>query len=124
MFDAAVRPWIDLAFDPLGRKLARRGVTADQVTIAGSCLGLASAIAIAFGQFSLGLTLIALNRACDALDGAVARSTQPTDRGGFLDIVLDFVFYASVPLAFALHDPPHNAVAAAALIASFLANGG
>jgi hypothetical protein len=32
-------------------------------------------------------------------------STQPTDRGGFLDITLDFLFYASVPLAFAIADP-------------------
>jgi phosphatidylglycerophosphate synthase len=124
MFDATIRPWIDLTFNPLGRRLAQQGATADQVTIAGFALGLGSAFAIAAGQFKLSLTLIALNRVCDGLDGAIARATRPTDRGGFLDIVLDFVFYASVPLAFAFHDPAHNAVAAAALIAAFLANGG
>ena len=31
------------------------------------------------------------------LDGSVARLTQPTDAGGFLDIALDFVFYATIP---------------------------
>ena len=30
----------------------------------------------------------------DGLDGVVARAAGPTDRGAFLDIALDFVFYA------------------------------
>ena len=78
MFDATIRPWIDLTFNPLGRRLAQQGATADQVTIAGFALGLGSAFAIAAGQFKLSLTLIALNRVCDGLDGAIARATRPT----------------------------------------------
>jgi hypothetical protein len=42
-----------------------------------------------------------LNRLADGLDGAVARLTEPTDRGAYLDIALDFVFYAAFPLGFA-----------------------
>jgi hypothetical protein len=45
-------------------------------------------------------------------------------RPHFLDIALDFVFYASIPLAFAIHNPDGNALPAAVLLASFLANGG
>jgi phosphatidylglycerophosphate synthase len=56
----------------------------------------------------------------DALDGAVARQGQPTDAGGFLDIELDFLFYASIPLAFALADPARNALPAAVLLAAFM----
>jgi hypothetical protein len=41
----------------------------------------------------------------------VARLTTPTDRGAFLDITLDFLFYASVPLAFALADPARQRAA-------------
>jgi hypothetical protein len=41
-----------------------------------------------------------------------------------LSHTFDFMFYASIPLAFALSDPARNALAAATLIASFLANGG
>ncbi|HQS31514.1 CDP-alcohol phosphatidyltransferase family protein, partial [Polaromonas sp.] len=63
---------------------------------------------------------ILVSRACDALDGAVARHRTATDRGGFLDITLDFLFYASIPLAFALADPARNALAAAVLLASFV----
>jgi phosphatidylglycerophosphate synthase len=59
--------------------------------------------------------LIIANRLCDGLDGAVARRGGPTDRGGYLDIVLDFIFYAGVPFFFALGRPE------AALPAAFLA---
>jgi phosphatidylglycerophosphate synthase len=41
----------------------------------------------------------------------VARRTGLSDFGGYLDIVCDFVFYAAVPLGFALADPSGNAVA-------------
>ncbi len=60
-----------------------------------------------------GLFFIAASRLADGLDGELARVTAPTDRGAFLDITLDFLFYASVPLAFAWADPAANALAAA-----------
>jgi phosphatidylglycerophosphate synthase len=124
VIDAALRPWIDRALGPMAGSLARNGVTADHVTVAGFIVGMAAAGAAALGDFKIALALIVLNRLADGLDGAVARATRATDRGGYLDIVLDFVFYASIPLAFAVHDPARNGLAAAALIASFLANGG
>jgi phosphatidylglycerophosphate synthase len=111
------------AFDRAGRKLAVRGISADAVTVAGFLVGLAAAAAIVAGFHILGLLLILLSRICDGLDGAVARQTAKTDRGGFLDIVLDFAFYAAIPLAFVVADPDANAVAGAALLASFYVNG-
>ena len=123
MFDAKVRPIIDGPLDAAGRWLAARAIGADQTTIAGFAIGIGAALTIAAGAFSLGLLLIGLNRLADGLDGAIARASVPTDRGGFLDIALDFGFYAAVPLAFAVHDPAVNALPAAFLIASFLANG-
>jgi phosphatidylglycerophosphate synthase len=63
--------------------------------------------------------LILFNRLLDGLDGAVARATAATDRGGYLDVVVDYVFYAGVPLAFALAEPSRNALPAAALLAGF-----
>jgi phosphatidylglycerophosphate synthase len=50
----------------------------------------------------------------------VARIHAPTDAGGFLDIALDFLFYASIPLAFAIAAPESNALAAATLLAGFI----
>ena len=72
---------------------------------------------------ALMLALMLASRLCDGLDGAVARLTQPTDRGAFLDIALDFVFYALIPLAFALADPARNALPAAMLLVAFIGTG-
>jgi phosphatidylglycerophosphate synthase len=123
LLDGAARRVIGPAIDRAGGKLAGWGISADAVTLAGFVVGLAAAAAIVPGFYTLGLFLILLSRVCDGLDGAVARHTAKTDRGGFLDIVLDFAFYAQIPLAFVLADPERNAVAGAVLLASFYING-
>ena len=89
----------------------------------GFFIGLCAAALIAFDHYLAGAVAILLSRACDALDGAVARMTQPTDAGGFLDIALDFLFYASIPLAFAISRPAPNALPAAVLLAAFIGTG-
>lgn len=116
---AALRPVLGVG----ARALVRAGAGADAVTLAGFAIGVAGAAAIAAGQPLPGLALILLSRLADGLDGAVARLTTPTDRGAFLDIALDFLFYASIPLAFALADPAANALPAAVLLASFIGTG-
>ena len=68
----------------------------------GFAIGLLAAGLVSQGAFLSGLLAAGASRLCEALDGAVARHAQPTDLGGFLDITLDFVFYASIPLAFAV----------------------
>jgi phosphatidylglycerophosphate synthase len=123
MLDARLRPWIDPPLDRLARPLVQAGVTAEAVTWAGCALGLGGATAVAAGWSAWGLVLFALGRLADGLDGAVARRTSLTDRGGFLDIVCDFLVYAAVPLAFAVADPATNALAACALLASFIVSG-
>ncbi|WP_417322709.1 CDP-alcohol phosphatidyltransferase family protein [Erythrobacter aureus] len=122
MFDARLRPLIDPPLNRLGRILAGWGVTANTLTFAGLALGLGGAAAIAFGQFALGLALILVNRLFDGLDGAVARVHGPTALGGYFDIVADFAFYVSIPLAFGLFDPA-NTQAALVLVASFVLTG-
>ena len=116
---AALKP----ALDGLARRLVALGIGADAVTLAGFAIGMAAAAAIGLQQFVAGLALLLTSRLCDGLDGAVARLTRPTDRGAFLDIVLDFLFYASIPLAFAWADPAANALAAACLLGAFIGTG-
>lgn len=123
MFDRPAQALLAPGLTALARGLVRRGVSADQVSWAGFAIGLAGAACIALQQPLAGLVLILASRLADGLDGAVARLTQPTDRGAFLDITLDFLFYASIPLAFALADPPANALAAAVLLAAFIGTG-
>lgn len=123
MFDAHLRPMIDPPLNRLGAALAARGVTADAVTLAGCALGIGASAAIALGYPGNALALFAAGRLLDGLDGAVARAVAPSDRGGYLDIVLDFAVYAAIPFAFALASPPANALAAAALLAAIVLNG-
>jgi len=113
---ALIRPAVGAA----ARVLARLGVGANTITALGFAIGLLGAALIATQNYQAGLALLLLSRVCDALDGAVARQSQVTDAGGFLDITLDCVFYASIPLAFAIAQPEANALAAATLLAAFV----
>ncbi|MEP3429264.1 MAG: CDP-alcohol phosphatidyltransferase family protein [Roseibium sp.] len=123
MLDARLRPLIDPPLNKAGEFLAKIGVSANAVTLVGFGLGILAAIAIACGYTMIGFVFIALNRLFDGLDGAVARATHKTDLGGYLDITLDFFFYGAIPIAFAIQNPSVNALPAAALLASFYANG-
>jgi len=123
MIDSRARQFIDPVLTRAGQSLAAYGVGADMITIGGCVLGLAGSVAISLGQFGLALVLLMANRIADGLDGAVARATRRTDRGAFLDITLDFFIYAAVPLAFAVWNEAANALPAAFLLASFVANG-
>ncbi|WP_115421071.1 CDP-alcohol phosphatidyltransferase family protein [Ensifer sp. M14] len=123
MLDGAVRKHLDPMLDRVGAALARGGISANAVTITGLALGLVAATLIV-GQFYLaGAIFIIVSRLCDGLDGAVARATCKTDFGGFLDIVLDFVFYGAIPLGFILADPQANGLAGGFLLFSFYVNG-
>ncbi|MCC6801931.1 MAG: CDP-alcohol phosphatidyltransferase family protein [Anaerolineae bacterium] len=66
------------------------GIHPDTITIAGLVVVAAAAVCIALGQVQLGGVLLVLSLPLDALDGAVARAMQRTDRfGGVLDSTLD-----------------------------------
>ncbi len=119
MLDRAASKLIKPAIDRLARVLAEYGLGANQMTVLGFGIGIGAAAAIATGHFMAAAVAILLSRLCDGLDGAIARRTHTTDAGGFLDIALDFIFYAAIPLAFALADPARNALAAALLLAAF-----
>lgn len=123
MFDGTIRPKIDPILNRIATTLVGVGLTADNVTIIGFIVGCLAAASLIQGWFILGLVLLLMSRLFDGLDGAVAKQTQSTDFGGFLDIVLDFAFYGMIPLAFAIHDPAANALAASVLIFTFYANG-
>lgn len=123
MLDTRLRPIIDAPLNAAGRWLFHCGVTANAVTAAGLLAGLLAAITLANQYFTVAAGLIIVNRLLDGLDGAVARASAPTDFGGYLDIAVDYVFYGSIPLAFAIADPAQNAVPASALLAGFCLTG-
>lgn len=122
MLDARLRPLIDPPLNRAGHILAGLGVTANVLTFTGLLFGLGAAVAIAFGSLGWGLALICANRLLDGLDGAVARVRGQSDFGGYFDIVADFAFYVSVPLAFGLLSVA-NTLPALVLTASFVLTG-
>jgi phosphatidylglycerophosphate synthase len=119
MLDPLLRRIIDPPLDRAGRWLAARGVSANQLTLAGLLVGLACVPLLAIEAYGWALACCLSNRLIDGLDGAVARIRGPTDFGGYADIVADMVFYAAVVLGFALARP-ENAFWAALLLASFV----
>jgi len=101
MFDHLLRGLKDRLLAPLAMLL--RGVSPNLLSLVALVLGLSAAAAAARGAWGIGLALWIANRVTDGLDGTVARvANRQTDFGGYLDILLDFVVYAAIPLGFAL----------------------
>jgi phosphatidylglycerophosphate synthase len=123
MFDRYALAFSKTAVDRIAITLRKLGCSADGISFTAFGFGVAAAGLIATGHFMLALMPLLIGRLLDGLDGAVARLGKPTDRGAFLDISLDFLFYASIPLAFAIANPTQNALAGAVLLAAFVGTG-
>ncbi|MEJ6404609.1 CDP-alcohol phosphatidyltransferase family protein [Yoonia sp. 2307UL14-13] len=123
MLDRHARNIIDPPLNQIGQGLAAAGFTANGVTLIGLGLGLLAALTIALGAPGWALIPLLASRLADGLDGAVARATQKTDFGGYLDITVDFLFYGAIPMAFVFLDPVENGMAGAFLLTSFYFNG-
>ena len=109
--------------DKSAARLKRSGCSADRISFIAFGVGMGALPALALHLYWLALLCIVLNRVGDGLDGALARMTRVTDAGGFLDIVLDFIFYATVVFGFAAADPQQNGLAASLLLVTFVGTG-
>lgn len=126
MFDQLLRDLKDRLLAPLARWLGP-GVSPTLVTVLACLAGCGAAVAGSLGRFGLGLALWGVNRALDGLDGTLARvHGRQSDRGAYLDVLLDFVVYAAVPIGLVLGAAERAAawlpLAALALLASFYVN--
>lgn len=101
MFDHLLRGVKDRLLAPLAMLL--RGVPPNLISVIALMLGLGAAVAASRAAFGVGLALWLANRITDGLDGTVARvADRQTDFGGYLDILLDFVVYAAIPVGFGI----------------------
>ena len=91
MLASQARPQIQRVLDPLGRRLAKSGLSPDVVTVVGT-IGV-SAAAVGFfsrGSFLWGTLAITLFVFSDMLDGLIARARGTSSRwGAFLDSSCD-----------------------------------
>jgi phosphatidylglycerophosphate synthase len=123
MIDHLLRQPKERVLAPVAQHIGLR-IHPSLLTLAAFCAGLGSAIYLWRGATLAGLLLWGLNRTLDGLDGTVARATNTqSDWGGYLDIMLDTVIYALIPLALALHAPSTAIyIALALLLVSFYIN--
>jgi phosphatidylglycerophosphate synthase len=120
--DLVLRAKKDELLTPLARHLT--AIHPHAVSFVALGVGVAAAVAVMGRWYWLGLLLWITNRVLDGLDGVVARAqNKQSDFGGYLDLLLDFVVYLVVPLAFIYADPrPLNLWAGLALISSYVLN--
>jgi len=122
MLDATFRKLVDPTLNPIATVLVKIGFSANSITIIGFSFGVVGWIALAMNHYNLALGMIVINRVCDGLDGLMAQKTTKTEIGGYLDIVLDFLFYSGVPFFFAV-GKPEVGLPASFLIFSFMGTG-
>jgi phosphatidylglycerophosphate synthase len=122
MLDGALRRFIDPPLDAVARYMAKAGVSANGMTLAGFALGIGAVPLLASGAYGWALLAISANRIADGLDGAIARRNGLSDLGGYLDIVCDFIFYGAVVFGFVLA-APENRLPGAFLLLAFIGTG-
>lgn len=86
--------------------------------------GLFASYAAYRNQYLWAFGLWYLNRALDGLDGLIARLHDgQSDLGGYVDIVTDYVIYASLPIALVAGSPSNERyLALAFMLAAFYVN--
>jgi phosphatidylglycerophosphate synthase len=122
MFDNRMRQVKEKAFRPFA--LWFRRVPPVALTAVALLLGLLAAGALVYQLYWLAFAAWFFNRAFDALDGVVARMQgSQSDLGGYVDILVDFVVYAMIPVGLVLGRPsPAGYVALALMLAVFYVN--
>lgn len=112
MLNIHAREWVSKTINPLGARLARAGITPDQITITGTVGATASAlIFFTQGWWFSGTMLIWGFVMLDVLDGAVARAGGNTSKFGAVldstgDRLVDAAVFGSIGWYFARHDQP------------------
>ena len=124
MVDRYLRTPKDIVLNSAAKHLSNIHPTS--ITLFAFGFGLIAVLNIAIGNYGWGLFFWLLNRFLDGLDGNVARLWgKQSDLGGYIDILLDFVVYALVPLSLVIADPSEVAyLSLGILLASFYVNAG
>ncbi len=123
MFDQYLRGLKDRLLNPVARALGP-GLHPNAITWLACGAGIASALAVMGERLGLALGFWLVNRALDGLDGTQARvHGRESHFGAYLDIVLDFVVYAAIPVAIvAAGQSDTLALAGVLLLGSFYVN--
>ncbi len=98
MLDQVTRSLKDSLLTPLERVIPH-GLHPDTITWVSLIPGLAAALLAGVGLTGWAVAAFVANRILDGLDGLLARRRHlQSDFGGYLDIIVDFVVYAAIPI--------------------------
>lgn len=132
MLNQLIRSRWDRLMRPVGRSLARTGISPDSVTLLGVGIQVIAAWLILDGRLLLAGLVSILAALSDVLDGAIAKAKGRTGKFGALldsttDRVADALFFIPIAWLYAVapDSPAHDAewvavVALVALVAGFL----
>jgi CDP-diacylglycerol--glycerol-3-phosphate 3-phosphatidyltransferase len=118
MLNVLARARLSVVLDPIGRALARAGVSPDVITVVGTIGVLIGAVGFAArGHLLTGLIVVTVSMLTDMLDGAVARARGGGTKWGALldstmDRIADGAVFASVAFWLGTSDRPASAAAA------------
>ena len=121
MFDRPIQKIIQYPLKLIARYLLKY-TKPDHITFVGFIFGILMCACIYLQFFKIALVFLILNRISDGVDGAMARLTSPSPRGGYLDIVADFIIYAGFVLSYGLSSPD-KLIVSALLLFSFIGTG-
>jgi phosphatidylglycerophosphate synthase len=123
MIDKVLRTPKEIILSPVAQRLLHT-IHPTTITIGAFGIGILSAVMVWQQYYRIGLALWLLNRLLDGLDGTVARlHRKQSDLGSYLDILLDTIIYAALPLALALSiNTSQGYLMLALLINSFFIN--
>ncbi len=122
MLDSATRKLKEAVLNPIASVLS--DVNPNVITVTSLVPGLLCAWFAAQNLMGWALAMWIANRVLDGLDGTIARlSGTQTDFGGYLDILIDFLIYAIVPIGIVLgKQTTFNWITLVALLAVFYIN--
>lgn len=90
MFEAKLKPRLEIILSLVANKMVAIGITANMVTLFGFVVNLIAAFYFATGRLVTGGILILFGGSFDMIDGAVARAQRnPNASGALLDSVID-----------------------------------
>lgn len=123
MFDHLLRQLKDRLLAPIALWLGP-AISPNAVSLLAFGVGLLCAMAVQRGANGVAFGLWIANRILDGLDGSMARAhDRQSDFGGYLDIMLDFLVYAAVPVGMMLGSPSRELLIAGMwLLAAFFVN--
>jgi len=105
MLDTMARHHLQPAFDRLAARWVRRGVAANQITVAAFVVGMAAMPLVMMGHPWIAVAVLWTSGALDVLDGTAARLTVRSGRGTLMDITFDRLVELGIILGLALRYP-------------------